>query len=64
VTTDQILDLVERLNAELGMTLLLVTHDPRVAAIARRQLRLENGKLIEKGKEVAVVGGELGQRSA
>lgn len=46
-TTEQILNLVERLNVELGMTMLLVTHDPRVAAIAGRQLRLEKGQLIE-----------------
>jgi len=64
VTTDQILDLIQRLNVELGMTLLLVTHDPRVAALAARQLRLENGKLIEKGHEVAVVGAEFQGRRA
>lgn len=63
-TTEQILDLVQRLNSELGMTLLLVTHDPRVAALAARQLRLENGKLIEKGREVAIVGDEYQKRSA
>jgi putative ABC transport system ATP-binding protein len=63
-TTEQILDLVQRLNSELGMTLLIVTHDPRVAALAQRQLRLEQGKLIEKGREVAVVGTATRQRSA
>jgi len=63
-TTDQILDLIQRLNTELGMTLLVVTHDPRVAALATRQLRLEKGKLIEKGREVMVVGSEARQRSA
>jgi putative ABC transport system ATP-binding protein len=64
VTTEQILDLVQRLSTELGMTLLLVTHDPKVAALARRQLRLEQGKLIEKGREVAVVGLEATERRA
>jgi putative ABC transport system ATP-binding protein len=64
VTTEQILDLVQRLNTELGMTLLLVTHDPKVAALAKRQLRLEQGKLIEKGREVAVVGMEVAERRA
>lgn len=63
-TTDQILDLVQRLNTELGMTLLLVTHDPRVAALALRQIRLEKGKLIEKGREVTVVGTEYEGRRA
>ena len=46
-TTEQILQLLQRLNAELGTTLLMVTHDPKSAAIARRQLRLEKGVLLE-----------------
>lgn len=63
-TTDQILDLIQRLNSELGMTLLIVTHDPRVGELASRQIRLEKGKLIEKGKEVALVGSTVQERSA
>jgi putative ABC transport system ATP-binding protein len=46
-TTTQILDLLVRLNGELGTTLLMVTHDPHAAGVARRQLRLEKGKLQE-----------------
>lgn len=44
-TTEQILDLLRRLNAELGTTLIMVTHDAQAAAIARRQLRLDKGQL-------------------
>jgi putative ABC transport system ATP-binding protein len=46
-TTEQILDLLVRLNGELNTTLLLVTHDPHAAGIARRRMRLEKGSLIE-----------------
>lgn len=46
-TTGQILELLQRLNAELNTTLLMVTHDPQAAAVARRQLRLEKGQLLE-----------------
>ncbi len=46
-TTEQVLELLRRLNAELGTTFVMVTHDPRAAAIARRQLRLEKGVLLE-----------------
>ncbi len=46
-TSEQILVLLQRLNRELGMTLLMVTHDPDAAAIASRQLRLDRGKLLE-----------------
>jgi putative ABC transport system ATP-binding protein len=45
--TEQILNLLERFNRELGTTFLVVTHDPRTAAIARRRLRLEKGDLLE-----------------
>jgi len=44
-TSEQILDLLQRLNSELGTTLILVTHDPHAAGIARRRLRLEKGQL-------------------
>ncbi len=46
-TSEQILHLLQRLNAELGTTLLMVTHDPKSASIARRQLRLDKGVLLE-----------------
>jgi len=49
-TSEQILILLQRLNSELGTTLLVVTHDPKAAATARRRLRLEKGELIEPGE--------------
>lgn len=52
-TTAQILDLLRRLNTELGMTMLMVTHDPNAAAIARRRLRLEKGSFVELRDAVA-----------
>jgi putative ABC transport system ATP-binding protein len=51
-TSDQILNLLQRLNSELGTTLLMVTHDAEAAAIAGRQLRLDHGRLIEIGGRV------------
>jgi putative ABC transport system ATP-binding protein len=57
VTSDQILKLLQRLNHELGTTLLMVTHDPDAAAIAGRQLRLEHGHLLESALAARV--GEL-----
>lgn len=53
-TTEQILDLLRRLNVELGMTLLMVTHDPHAAGIASRQLRLEKGELREQSPRHAI----------
>jgi putative ABC transport system ATP-binding protein len=41
----QILDLLVRVNRELGTTILMVTHDPSAAAVASRRIRLDRGKL-------------------
>jgi putative ABC transport system ATP-binding protein len=56
-TSVQILRLLRRLNNELNVTLLMVTHDAEAGAIAGRQIRLEHGKLIEHrhAERVAVV---------
>jgi putative ABC transport system ATP-binding protein len=48
-----IMDLLERLNRELGKTLIMVTHDPRSAAHARRTLHLEKGRLVEQDAAAA-----------
>ncbi len=46
-TSAQILDLLKRLNDQLQVTLLMVTHDAAAAQIADRMLRLDRGMLIE-----------------
>ncbi len=52
-TTEQILELLGRVNQELGMTLLMVTHDADAGSRARRRIRLERGRLIENGQETS-----------
>jgi len=43
----QILELLKRLNQQLGVTLLMVTHDAEAAGIADQQFRLDRGKLCQ-----------------
>lgn len=43
---DEILDLLQELNREHGKTILMVTHDPRAAERATRQLHLDKGVLL------------------
>ncbi|QDV25439.1 ABC transporter ATP-binding protein [Aureliella helgolandensis] len=45
-TSEQIQHLLQRLNRELNITMLMVTHDREVAAIASRQLTLDRGKFL------------------
>jgi putative ABC transport system ATP-binding protein len=40
-----VLDLLSRLRSEAGTTLVLVTHDPSVAALADRSVHLRDGRI-------------------
>ena len=42
-----ILDLLIKLNRDRGVTLIMVTHDPSVAARAHRTIRLKDGCIEE-----------------
>jgi putative ABC transport system ATP-binding protein len=47
VSAEDILALMERLNAELGKTIIMVTHDPHAAGRARSVRHLEKGVLTD-----------------
>ena len=44
-SADQVLALLEKLNTEMGKTILMVTHDPLAASHAQRLAKLDKGKL-------------------
>jgi len=46
-TAEEILVLLERLNRELGKTIVMVTHDPKTADKAHRLIHLEKGVLVD-----------------
>lgn len=48
-----VMDLLDRLHRELGKTLVVVTHDPAVAARAERTLHLDKGRLVAESAEAA-----------
>ena len=48
-TGAQIIDLIFSLNADAATTLVLVTHDEKLAARCQRTLRIEDGQLEENG---------------
>ena len=44
-SAEEILGMMERLNAEMGKTIIMVTHDPRAAQRAKILRRLDKGYL-------------------
>jgi len=47
-TADEILSMLQLLNAEYGKTIVMVTHDPAAAKYAKRTLHLDKGEFVEK----------------
>jgi len=52
-SADDVLEILSRLNAELGKTILMVTHDLIAAKKARRILELDKGLLVEDPQQEA-----------
>jgi putative ABC transport system ATP-binding protein len=46
-TSKQVLDLIHQLRDQLGLTVIMVTHDPAVAARADRRLHIVDGRLAD-----------------
>ena len=46
-TSDEIMRLFQKLNDDEGITIILVTHEPDVAAFAKRQLVFRDGMILE-----------------
>lgn len=49
-TGEEVLSLLDRLVAELGKTIVMVTHDPKAAARAHRLVHLEKGVLVDEAR--------------
>jgi putative ABC transport system ATP-binding protein len=52
-TSDQIIDLMLRLNRDKGVTFLFSTHDPRVMEHARRVVYIHDGKIVDGTQQAA-----------
>jgi putative ABC transport system ATP-binding protein len=53
-----VLGLLQRLNQEAGKTVIMVTHDPKAAAYARRIAHLEKGELLNGSGQHSAIGGQ------
>jgi len=49
---NEVMAILQRLNREMGITILLVTHDPRISMFAERVIHLFDGKILRE-EEVA-----------
>lgn len=52
-STEELLGLFDDLRSDLGLTLIVATHDPAVAAIAQRVIRLTGGRVVEDRSQLS-----------
>jgi putative ABC transport system ATP-binding protein len=57
-TSHQVLDLIGQLRSQFGLTVILVTHDPAIAARADRRLHVVDGRLVQT-EAAAAAGGVI-----
>ena len=58
VTSDALLEVMERLNQDRGVTFVFATHDPRVMERSRRLIRLVDGAVVSDQRQNHVPGEE------
>ncbi len=52
-TAEEILNLMRTLNQQQEKTIIMVTHDPKAAEYASRQVHLDKGALLEETRSAA-----------
>jgi ABC-type lipoprotein export system ATPase subunit len=52
-TSKEVMELFGELNHKVGITIIVVTHDPGVARHARRLLVLRDGKVVQDTPDIA-----------
>ncbi|MGV7210034.1 ABC transporter ATP-binding protein [Oxalobacteraceae bacterium A2-2] len=55
-TSEEIMRSFQQLNAERGITIVLVTHEPDIAAYSRRLVRLKDGRVLYDGPSAEGLG--------
>jgi putative ABC transport system ATP-binding protein len=50
-TGNEIMDIFQKLNQQKKITIILVTHDPEVAVVARRRIYLRDGQIIKEERD-------------
>jgi putative ABC transport system ATP-binding protein len=61
-TSEEIMGIFQRLNREMGITIIMITHEPDIASFATRSILFRDGKIVDDRKNSAptVAGGRMG----
>ena len=59
-TSEEIMGIFQRLNREMGITIIMITHEPDIASFAKRNIHFRDGRIVDDQKNSArtIAGGE------
>jgi len=46
-TSEEIMGIFQRLNREMGITIIMITHEPDIASFAKRDIHFRDGKIVD-----------------
>jgi putative ABC transport system ATP-binding protein len=46
-TSEEIMGIFQRLNQDLGITIIMITHEPDIASFAKRNIVFRDGKIVD-----------------
>jgi putative ABC transport system ATP-binding protein len=52
-TSDEIMGIFQRLNREMEITIIMITHEPDIAAFAKRNILFKDGRIVDDHKNLA-----------
>jgi putative ABC transport system ATP-binding protein len=60
-TSEEIMGIFQRLNREMGITIIMITHEPDIAAFAKRNILFKDGRIVDdhenSAPKIAAAGG-------
>jgi putative ABC transport system ATP-binding protein len=51
-TSEEIMAIFQRLNREIGITIIMITHEPDIAAFAKRNILFKDGRIVDDHKNL------------
>jgi putative ABC transport system ATP-binding protein len=61
-TSIEIMGIFQRLNREMGITIIMITHEPDIAAFAKRNIVFRDGRIVDDRHSSARIATEAGGR--
>jgi len=61
-TSVEIMTIFQRLNQDLGITVIMITHEPDIALYAKRDIHFRDGRVVEDRKNLSPIIAQEGER--